>query len=43
MGGEALGPVKVSCPIVEEWQGSEIRVVGWVGSTFIEAGCSGVG
>jgi hypothetical protein len=31
MGGEALGPVKASCLIVEEFKGGEAGVDGWVG------------
>jgi hypothetical protein len=35
MGGEALGPMKTSCPSVGECQGGEVSA--W-GSTLIEAG-----
>jgi hypothetical protein len=31
MGGEALGPGKAPCPSVEESQGREAGVGGWVG------------
>jgi hypothetical protein len=31
MGGEALGPVKVLCPIVWEFQDQEWEWVGWGG------------
>jgi hypothetical protein len=30
MGGEALGPIKARCPSVEECQGWEVGVGGWV-------------
>ena len=30
MGEEALGPVKVLCPSIEECQGQEWEWVGWV-------------
>jgi hypothetical protein len=29
MGGEALGPVKVLCPSIGEYQGQEWEWVGW--------------
>ena len=30
MGGEVLSPVKARCPSVEEFQGGEVEVGGWV-------------
>jgi len=41
MGEEALGPVKAQCPIVGEYQGSKVGLVG-VGRTLIEAGEEGM-
>jgi hypothetical protein len=37
MGGEALGPVKVLCPSIGEWQGQEAGV-GGLGSRGREKG-----
>jgi hypothetical protein len=31
MGGEALGPVKVQYPSIEELEGGDVGVGGWVG------------
>jgi hypothetical protein len=38
MGGEALGPGEAQWLSVGEWQGGEVGVGGWVGSTLIKAG-----
>jgi hypothetical protein len=45
MGGEALGPVKAQCLSVEECQGREVGVGGYVGggSTLIETRGGGMG
>jgi hypothetical protein len=43
MGGEAFGPVKTLWSSVVECHGREERVVGWWGSTLIEAGDGLVG
>ena len=37
VGGMALGPERVRCPSVEEYQDRKVEVGGW-GSTLIEAG-----
>jgi hypothetical protein len=38
MGGGSLGTMKAQFPSVGKFQGSEVGVSGWVGSSLIEAG-----
>ena len=42
VGGMALGPERVRCPSVEEYQDRKVEVGGW-GSTLIEAGGGRIG